>query len=173
MSVDIQELAFDALHFRKDNSYGGCLIANVAAGELQQCNAEAIPIVEAIIREHVVPAMEKYREEYGIPDWNSMFRDGPPFKGLSGFLGAYWVICARVEPTRAVAFMKEMTRPVVNEAISRLPLYFNPERPLSDVELPAEYIEYINELSESDVDEFKAVALHVIEKLGLNESAQN
>jgi len=175
MDSDIRQLALDTLYDRKENTEApkSCFVFNEAGEKLRACDSDAIPVLEEVVRELVVPAMDKYREENGIPDWNSMFREGPPFIGLTHFLGAYWIICARSDPSRAIEFLSEMTRPVVNESVSCLSVCFNPNHPLSDVALPSEYVDYVNHLSESKVDEFRAVALHVIEKLGLNESATN
>lgn len=176
MEPDVRQLALDTLHNRSEENTAtpkSCFIFNEAGDKLLACGPSAIPVLEELMWDVIVPAMDKYREQNGVPDWSSMFRDGPPFAGLDEFLGAYWVICARSDPSHAIEFMRKMTRPVVNESVSLLPIFFNPNRPLSDVVLPSEYLEYVKELSESNVEEFKAVALHVIERLGLNESATN
>jgi hypothetical protein len=43
---------------------------------------------------------------------------------------------------------------------------------LSDVALPREYIDYVKQLSDSDVDEFSEVGAYVIERLGLTNAAK-
>lgn len=174
MNSDIRKLALDTLYNRKGESNEAdksCFVVNESGQELRACGVQAIPILEELIGELVVPAMNEYRVQTGVPDWNSVIREAPPFAGLSELIGAYWIICARTEPTRAVRFIKRTTRPVITESVSRLAVFFNPNHRISDVELPREYVNYVNELSESDIDEFSAVALHVIAKLGLNESA--
>lgn len=172
LEFDFRQLALDTLHNRNGKTAlsTSCFIFNEAGLKLRGCHPDAIPVLEGLMQELVVPAMDEYREKYGIPDWSSMFREGPPFAGLNEFLGAYWIICARSEPSSAVKFIGKMTRPVVNEAVSRLAMFFNPSNPMSDVPLPSEYIDYIHQLSESDVDEFRSVASYVIERLGLSES---
>jgi len=175
MKSNIRQLALDTLYDRKDENTEdkqSCFVVNEAGQQLRGCGAEAIPVLEELIRDLVTPAMAEYREQNGIPDWSSMLREGPPFAGLNDFLGAYWIICARAEPVHAIKFMNEMTRPVITESVSRLPIFFNPKHPLSNVALPLEYVDYINQLSESNVGEFNAVALHVIENLGLTRKSK-
>lgn len=174
MNFDIRKLALDTLYNRSGESVEAdksCFVVNESGQMLRACGVEAIPILEELIREVVVPAMNEYREQTRVPDWNSVIREGPPFAGLSELIGAYWIICAGTEPTRAVSFIKTTTKPVITESVSRLAVFFNPNHRISDVELPREYVNYVNELNESDVGEFRAVALQVIAKLGLNESA--
>ena len=93
--------------------------------------------------------MNKHREANGIPDWSSMIQEGPPFAGLSEFLGAYWIVCARSDPSHAVKFMSKMTRPVVTESISLLAVCYYPANSLSDGPIPTEYVEYIHQLHDS------------------------
>lgn len=176
METDIHKLALDTLNNRKDEnaeSNDSCFVVNEAGQRLRQCGVNAIPVLERVIVESVVPAMDEYREQHGIPDWDSMFREGTPFAGLSELIGGYWIICARSDPSRAVEFMNKMTRPVVNEAVSLLSVYFHPSNSLSDVPIPREYVEFVNQLSESDVEEFRDVGRYVINRLELNKSATN
>jgi hypothetical protein len=175
MQSDLHELALDALYYRKSDDVEpakSCFIVNEAAQRLRKCSAEAIPMLEEIIQDLIVPAMDEYRKVNGVPDWSSLFREGPPFAGLDDVLGAYWIICARSNPARAIEFMKSATRPVVNESVFVLLKVFNPAHPLSDVALPREYIDYVKQLSDSDVDEFSEVGAYVIERLGLTNAAK-
>jgi len=176
MKSDVRQLALDTLHNRSEDNTAvpdSCFIFNDAGDKLLACDASAIPVLEEVVREEIVPAMNKYREQHGVPDWSSVYREGSPFAGLTELLGAYWVICARSSPSRAIEFMSKMTRPVVNEAVSVLAVYFHPATSLAEVAIPAEYVEYINQLSESDIGEFSAVAAYVTERLGLKDSAAN
>lgn len=100
-----------------------------------------------------------------------MIQEGTPFAGLSEFIGAYWIICARTDPARAIKFMRGMTRPVVNESVSLLSVYFHSANSLADVSIPGEYVEYVNSLNESEIDEFRNVASYVIDRLQLKDSA--
>jgi hypothetical protein len=173
MELDVRQLALDTLYNRSKNANRppeSCFIFNEAGSKLRNCQPTAIPILEELIRDVISPAMEKQRERYGIPDWNSGIKDGPPFAGLSEFLGAYWVLCARNDPSRAVEFMSKMTRPVVNESVSLLSVFFHPANSLSDVAIPSEYVDYLTRLSASDVDEFRNVADYVIKRLHLKHS---
>lgn len=174
MDLDIRQLALDALYNRSDKkseTTNSCFIFNEAGTKLRSCKANAIPVLEELFRDVIVPAMEQHRNDNGIPDWNSMIHDGPPFAGLSEFVGAYWIICARSDPSRAIRFMSTMTRAVVNESVSLLSTYFHPANSLSDVAIPDEYIDYVKALSNSDVDEFRNVANYVVNRLHLSKSA--
>ena len=175
MDSDVRELALDTLYNRGAQTAGSsdsCFIFNEAAERLHACGFDAVKTLEELMSEVVVPAMDKHREQNGIPDWSSMVQEGPPFAGLDEFLGAYWIICARTDPYHAVEFINKLTRPVVNEAVSILALYYHPANSLSDGAIPTQYVEYIQRLCESDVDEFRDVGTYVSEKLGLNESAK-
>lgn len=174
MTSDIRQLAFDTLFnkmFAGMESAESCFFVNKAGQKLRACSVEALPVLEEIIREKVAPAMDEYRVRNGVPNWEALLREGPPFAGLSEFLGAYWIICARTDPRRAIEFMKKMSRPVVSESVSRLPLFFNPAISLSDVPLPTEYVDYLIQLIKSDVEEFKTVGRFVIEKLGVDSTS--
>ena len=174
MDRDIRQLALDALYNRSDKkseTSKSCFIFNEAGTELRACNADAIPALEELFLDVIVPAMEQHRKQNGIPDWNSMIQEGPPFAGLSEFIGAYWIICARSDPSRAIRFMRTMTRPVVSESVSLLAVYFHPANSLSNVTIPDEYIAYVKELGNSNVDEYRDVAHYVANHLHLNISA--
>lgn len=174
MDIDIRQLALDALYSRNDSkaeTANSCFIFNEAGSRLRFCKENAIPVLEELFQELIVPAMEQHREENGIPDWSSMIQEGRPFAGLSEFIGAYWIICARSDPAHAIEFMNKLTRPVVNESVSLLSVYFHPANSLADVTIPDEYVVYVNTLSNSDVDEFRDVANYVSNRLNLNKSA--
>ena len=169
MTEDIRKLALDALYNRGNQKApieGSCFMFNEAGSKLIGCNLSAAAVLEDIIREVIVPAMDEYRQRYGVPDWNAMIQEGRPFAGQTELIGAYWVICARGNPTRAIEFLGTMPRPVLNEAISDLAVYFHPANKLSDVPIPGEYIDYLYQLHESDVSELKDVAFYVLKRLG-------
>lgn len=170
MKSSIRDLALDALHRKNSGKedHTSCFIFNEAAERLRNCGADALSVIEGLIRDVVVPAMVEYRKRTGVPEWGSLFRDGPPFADLSGFLGAYLIICARCDPARAVAFLKQIPTPVVTEAVSNIGTYFNPHNLISDTPLPAEFVVYLNELMASDIGEFRAVAQHVSRRLRLS-----
>jgi hypothetical protein len=173
MSFDIRQLALDTLYHRNKSDSESCFITNEAGQELEQFGSEAIPVLEDIFRNIIVPAMAEYRKKHGIPDPDSVFREGPPFRGLGGFIGAYWILCARKNASCAVRFFREMPVEVGWEAIHQLPLYFNPKLRLSNVEIPLEYVEYLHELRGADRDELKPVASRALAKLSRIEPATN
>lgn len=169
MTKDIRKLALDALYNTGNHAKpieNSCFMFNEAGSQLIGCDLPAASVLEDIIRELVAPAMDEYRLRYGIPNWDAMIQEGRPFAGQTELIGAYWVICARGNPSRAVNFLHAMPPALLNEAIAVLAVYFHPENKLSDVPIPGEYIDYLKQLRDSDVKEFKDVASYVMKRLG-------
>ena len=170
MDKDYHQLALDTLHDRSDKTTTttkSCFIYNEAGASLRSCDKHAIPVLEELFETRVAPAMQTHREQNGVPDWNATIHEKLPFAGLGEFIGAYWVVCARVHPARAVKFISKMPKPVVNESASQLAGCFRPLNPLADVPIPKEYIEFLNSLSNSDIDEYQDVANYVFKRLQL------
>jgi hypothetical protein len=171
MSNELRKLALDALHNTGNSSpsnTNSCFVFNEAGSKLLGCDESVLPILEETIRSVIAPAMNEYRERYGIPDWDAVAQEGRPFAGLTELVGAYWVICARSDPNRAVEFVMDLPRPASNEAISILAVYFHRSRSLSDVAMPKAYVELLFKLSCSEVSEFKDVSKYVMKRLGLS-----
>lgn len=166
MESEIEQLCLDTLYYLQKTPGSSSLVSNEFGAKLRRCGIEALPAIEGVMREVVGPALEKHHAEYGAPDLKAIIREGPPFSGLDEFFGAYWMICARTNAGHAVEFIKGMPRSVVIEAVLSWAIFFNKKHPLSEIALPKEYQDYLNELSRSGVPEYAVVASHVAGKLG-------
>lgn len=67
MDIDLRQLALDALYNRSEKEAAdtakSCFIYNKAGSKLRSCNADAIPVLEKLVREVIVPAMKEHREQ--------------------------------------------------------------------------------------------------------------
>lgn len=164
------ELVSDALMNRKMVG-DSCLVSNQAGAQLLDAGSGIVSVIEDVVRSTILPAMEEHVEKHGITDPDAMFREGPPFGGLSQVLGAYWVQCARSEPVRAVQFMQEMPSSVASEAILSLVMFFNPSRSVAKVALPGEYARFLRDVSESQVPEMQRIAKFAFKRLHLEKAS--
>src|ERR1700730_798336 len=96
MTTDaIRGLTEDALFGRRMYNDGTCFTHNIAGAELIRGTDAALPVIEDVLRDVVVPGFSS--------------RD---FRGLTEVLGAFLVIGTRTDPERAFSFVRALPVPL-------------------------------------------------------------
>jgi hypothetical protein len=121
-SNEIEDLVFDTLYYRRMVA-DSCLQVNLAAHELEQQSADALPRIERVLSTVVVPALTQVRN-HPFPGSSETSYEEDPFPGLSGLLGAYMLIGSKHDVTRAVGFLGTLPPALQAKAVALVPVFF-------------------------------------------------
>lgn len=148
-------LVLDALYANRVLDYSTCLQANIAAFELCKVGDAAIPAIERVLQETVIPGI-KETEEMQFSGLVSFQIERQPFPGLTMLLSAYLIIGLRESAARIVSFARSLPDELIAEIISSAQVclesrcenkgefgnFFLPV-------LPSEYVDFVNEMAQS------------------------
>lgn len=169
MSFDeIEELVSDTLYFRRTTP-GACLQTNLAALELAQQSADALPQIEFVLGAVVAPGLTQIVSRL-FPGSNEGRYEEDPFPGLSGLLGAYMLIGSKFDASRVVGFLRTLPVSLQAKAVALVPVYFRKgmfrpqEKDVNDLkELPDEkLLSFVQEASQSENQELRENAKWVM-----------
>ena len=161
MSTELEQLVLDTLHDRRRAATDSCLVVNEAGMELLASTAEALPVIERVLRTVVIPAMSEQKAE------------GLGFLGLDYVLGAYLVIGCKTGLDRTVAFLREIPHPLLIQAFSAIPIFFRRMKDGYNSGVPpAPYlVAFLHELSGSPQREVRDEARGTLEQLRSQDSS--
>jgi hypothetical protein len=110
----LEKLPVDAIYHRRmiPNT---CLQRNLAAQELKEESAEALPVIERLLQREVLPKI------------SDVARHVDRFLGLKNLLGAYMVIASRHDVVRGIEFLHSLPLVLQAIAVGLIPLYFRKE----------------------------------------------
>jgi len=125
-----RQLVLDTLYDRIREERSSCFVVDKAGMELIKYDQDVLPVIESILCEIVLPAIEKYDNTQDIEFAKTLGMTDlqvpiSPFSGLTYVLGAYWVISAKTNQLeRAFHFMDQCNDELLAEAISDVPTFF-------------------------------------------------
>lgn len=106
----LEELVYDTLYFRRSSPEASCLQANIAGEELRKESAEALPIIERVVKTIVSPDFNESKDQ--------------TFAGLADLLGAYMVIGSAYDAHRCVRFLRDLPPTLQAKALALVPVFF-------------------------------------------------
>ena len=110
--TELEQLVLDTLYDRRKPKTDSCLVVNEAGIELLAGTSEALPIIERVIHDVV------------IPEFAPGATGGDRFLGLNYVLGAYWVISRKVGSDRAIPFVRDLPESLIVQAVWAIPIFF-------------------------------------------------
>lgn len=117
------------------------LVVNVAAVDLQRCGAEALPLIEDVVRQRLQPHAWKSSRE--------LFRR---FLGISNLWMAYLSIAGTENVPRVIEFLRSLDGPVLSSAIHGIRCQWPYDEP-GNVSMPRALLDFIREVARTRDDE--------------------
>jgi hypothetical protein len=152
MTTDaIRGLAEDALFGRRMQNDGTCFTHNIAGVELIRGSDPALPVIEDVLRDVVVPGFSSRA-----------------FRGLTEVLGAYLVIGTRADPQRAFSFLRTLPTALHTMAVEVVATFFRYGRiaPNSVRFTPTkELLEFLEQETHSELTSVRFAAGLVLKRL--------
>jgi hypothetical protein len=114
MSIDeIERLALDAL-FERQLLRHQCTVVNTAGMRLIECGPAAMPVLEKVIGEHLVPA------------GSDLYAYENHFLGKHYVLGAYLFIGGKVDPQQVIDFVEALPTELICDVVSSFLIVYRP-----------------------------------------------
>ena len=112
MPGSLEQLVMDTLLDRRQPKQHSCLVVNEAGMELLAGTRDALPVIERVLREVVLPTAA------AASTWPSRF------PGLDYVFGAYMVIGRKVDDDRIFSFVRSLPQTLFEEALHAVPVFF-------------------------------------------------
>jgi len=179
MSDDaLRKLAEDTLYKRRMHRDGSCFTWNIAGEELRTAPPDVLPVIEAVVRDVLVPALDLPEDKEFAESREALIRIVGPrvgasvadqfghrFPGLTEFLGAYLVVGSHTDPERIFSFVRGLPSRLLGASISAVPIYFGEPTGPNSVRVPptAELTEFLQEMSSSQTELIRDAAMCAID----------
>ncbi|MEM4204867.1 MAG: hypothetical protein QXS54_12435 [Candidatus Methanomethylicaceae archaeon] len=147
---ELEELVHDTLYCRRMVRHG-CFVHNAAAVELREQSADALPLIEQVLKSQVFPKIGLSNSP------RARRKEDEQFPGLGELLGAYMRIGAKHDAARMVSFLRSMPPRAQGLAIGMIPIEFRKakcwpgEKPYNDQKPipPDELLAFVREALQS------------------------
>lgn len=149
------DLVCDALYGVNVVEDETCFTHNEAGLKLIACGPDMLPVIEETLRDIVNPEALVSRDNLQAM-----------FPGLDYVLGAYLVIGQKAGFHRIASFLKQMSSPLLAEAIAVIPVFWSPDEDRPMETSSTELKRFLVEHGESANPVIRDSARRVLKKLG-------